>query len=358
MIAPAKTALLTVRDLQCWFSTPTGILRAVDRISLQVGEGQRIGIVGESGSGKTQTFLGVLGLTLGFPGVVAGSATLGTTELLSGLGSFVRPDEKRKEDAAWRREAERWKNRHRQLLEPVLGKEVAVLFQDARRSLVPHWTIGRHLEQIIGRRSPRDARAEAKEIVRQLGFRDPGRILDAFPGELSGGEAQRAMVALAIAIRPRLVIADEPTTGLDAINQSVVLDQLGNACAESGAALVLISHDLAVVEGLVDQVYVFFAGRVMERAPVGVLRRAATGRVHPYTQELRESQSRRTAGLPIVGVIPFDRGPRSGRGCPYARRCGLRPRLDAATQTRCTTETPPDVQLSPDHSVTCWGFAP
>jgi ABC-type dipeptide/oligopeptide/nickel transport system ATPase component len=231
------------------------------------------------------------------------------------------------------------------------------MFQDPRRSLVPYWTIGRHLAEVMLRcEGMHDAEEVARTLLSQLGFRDPRRVLAAFPEQLSGGEVQRAMLALTMAMRPRLLIADEPTTGLDTINQARVLEELQRIHASSDLAIVLISHDLAVVERLVDHTYVFFSGRVLEHAPSAVLRDSDDDEIHPYTLELRESQRRRALGLSIVQSSGPAVPARGVVGCPYAARCVLRPRLGADLRSKCDTEFPRRHEMAPNHYVACWGM--
>lgn len=352
-------ALLDVRGLRSWFETSGGLVRAVEGVSLHVGEGERVGIVGESGSGKTQTFFALLGLAHGYPGVVAGTARLGKVDLLGGLDAHVRVTPSLDHPhAVVHKESERWRRLQDERLRGVLGRDVSILFQDPRRSLIPYWTIGRHLDETLRRRTgAHPAPGRAADLLARLGFEQPSRILSSFPEQLSGGQAQRAMLALTMAMEPRLLVADEPTTGLDTINQGRALEQLQRVQEEAGLALVLISHDLSVVAQMVDRVVVMFGGRVMERTSASLLLQTERAGVacHPYTQALRESQQRRAAGLPIV---PGRRAPalrRDGAGCPFAQRCSLRRDLSPMWQSRCDAEFPPELEVQPGQHVACWG---
>jgi ABC-type dipeptide/oligopeptide/nickel transport system ATPase component len=359
MMDSGSEPLLAIRDLRTWFETPVGRVRAVEGVSLDVREHQAVGIVGESGSGKTQTFFSVLGLSQGWPGVVGGSARFGGTDLLQGLDGHVEIGLTGTHgEPVVRKNAQRWNAIHHERLAPILGKHIAMMFQDPRRSLVPYWTIRKHLAHVLRRgNAGADHEGEAAELLSRFGFRQPRNILDAFPEQLSGGEAQRAMLALTMAMKPRLLIADEPTTALDAINQQRVLEELGRIHAESEVSLVLISHDLAVVRRVAAYVFVLFGGHVVERAPASFLKGGAGGSLHPYTLELRESQRRRAEGLPIVAT-PLENGAALRlAGCPYAGRCALRPRLDAHVRARCDAEFPAEVQVATDHFLACWGLA-
>ena len=354
--APRDEAILDVNGLESWFDAPEGIVRAVRNVSLSIGPREAVGIVGESGSGKTQTFLSAFGLSHGAPGLIAGSARVAGVDLLEGLSRYVHidGDESR---LHVRKKISAWNKVHHARLKGVLGRDVALMSQDPKRSLVPYWTVKRHLLRILQRKNaPQSAAQRAEALIAQFGFQNPGRVLDAFPQQLSGGEAQRVMLALTMAISPRLLIADEPTTALDAVNQIKVLTELARIHAESDMALVLISHDLAVVAGLVSRVLVFFGGRVLERAPVSILGEGKNTQQHPYTGELLESQRRRAAGQPIAASTRSLTRVRAGEGCPYANRCTLRPRLNLDLQTRCESEFPAEREVEPGHFIACWGI--
>jgi ABC-type dipeptide/oligopeptide/nickel transport system ATPase component len=291
--------------------------------------------------------------------VIGGACRFGDVDILRGLSDYVTIDSS--DGGAVpvvRKNAQRWNAVHHARLAPILGSDVAMMFQDARRSLVPYWTIRQHLVHVLRRvDDPRDPALDAAALMSRFAFRDPGHVLDAFPEQLSGGEAQRAMLAMMMAMHPRLLIADEPTTGLDAINQMRVLDELRRLHAESELAIVLISHDLAVVARVVDYVFVMFGGTVVERAPVSLLTSGSETSLHPYSTALRESQRRRAEGLPISSrVREPDAEPRAV-GCPYAGRCDLRPRLATQIQARCDAEFPAEVKVAADHFVSCWGIA-
>jgi len=335
--------LLSIDGLTTWFASPQGAVRAVDDVSVTLNAGHRLGVVGESGSGKTQTFFSIFGLSHGAPGVVAGSARLGAVDLLSDLPRFVGPRGK---------DVDGWNRVHQQRLAPILGVEAAILFQDPKRSLIPYWTIGRHFHDVLERRNTNQ---RPTDLLDALGFRDASRVLAAYPHQLSGGEAQRALLAITMAMQPRLLIADEPTTGLDTINQSRVLEALRHAQQERQHAMVLISHDLAVVDSMVDDVMVMFAGRVVERISAVQLRTLPDAHLHPYTRALRASQRTRAAGHPISTELYKTPLTRAATGCAYHLRCALRPLLPASTQQQCVAKAPPEQVASPGRSQACWG---
>jgi peptide/nickel transport system ATP-binding protein len=288
-------ALLEVDGLRVSFDTPGGELRAVDGVSFSVEPGRVLGIVGESGSGKSVTALTLLGLTRG--------ARASGTARLDGRDLLTLPAEE---------------------LRRVRGNEVAMVFQDPLTSLHPLQRVGRQIAEALrvhGAVSKRAARARAVELLGEVGMPDPGRRVDSWPHELSGGMRQRAMIAMALANEPRLLIADEPTTALDVTVQAQILALLERLRDEHGMAIVLITHDLGVVAETADDVAVMYAGRIVERAPVATLFAAPE---HPYTWGLLRSMPRVDVPrerelVPIPGRPPSPLQPPGG--CRFHPRC-------------------------------------
>jgi dipeptide transport system ATP-binding protein len=309
----ALMPLLQIEDLRVEFGSEREPLIAVDGVDLDVDTGEVVGLVGESGSGKSVTALAAMGL-VDFPGRVrAKRLALGGQDLLM-LG-----------DA------------QRRLL---VGKEIAMIFQDPLASLNPCFTVAFQLTETLRvhgteaeRSSARQRRARALELLRQVEIPDPEARLAAFPHQLSGGMAQRVMIAIAIACQPKLLIADEPTTALDVTVQAQVLELLLRLQREQGMALILITHDLAIVAETAQRVVVMYAGQVVETGPVPAI--FETPR-HPYTQALLAAlpeHNRDRARLEAIpGVVPgqYDR--------PAA--CLLHPRCAYAVE-RCRRERPP-----------------
>ncbi|TDG18534.1 ABC transporter ATP-binding protein, partial [Paracraurococcus ruber] len=278
---------------------------ALRGIDLAVAPGEALGLVGESGCGKSVTWLAALGL-LPARARVTGSVTLHGEELLGAPPA---------------------------VLDRIRGGRVAMIFQDPASSLNPVHRIGRQVTEALAlHRGLRGAaaRAEAKRLFDQVGIPDAARRLDAYPHELSGGQNQRVMIAMALAGQPELLVADEPTTALDVTIQAQILDLLRALQRETGMALVLISHDLGVVADTCDRVAVMYAGRVVEEAPAARLFEAAA---HPYTQGLlgalppiegpRRPLAAIPGGVPDPGAMP--------PGCAFAPRCPRRgPACEAA----------------------------
>ncbi|QUG99624.1 ABC transporter ATP-binding protein [Saccharopolyspora erythraea] len=291
-------ALLEVRDLSVVFARRgEPPVTAVDGISFDVEPGRTVGLVGESGCGKSVTSLAIMGLLPPIGAEVSGSITFDGTELL-GLS--------------------------RQELDKRRGRDLSMVFQDPLTSLNPVVSIGVQVAEVIERHRglPRKkAMPEAEELLAKVGIPDPRRRLREYPHQLSGGMRQRALIAMALACRPRLLIADEPTTALDVTIQAQILNLLTKLVAETDTALIMITHDLGVVAGLCDEVNVLYAGRVVERAARHEL--FARPR-HPYTAGLLSSIPRLDATrgqqlTPIKGSIsdniPWD------AGCAFCPRC-------------------------------------
>lgn len=314
---------LRVRDLATTFMTDEGEVRAVDGVSLEIAPGQTLGLVGESGCGKSVTALSILGLLPEHTAFVE----RGTVEIEGDRGPI---------ELVALREAER---------AAVRGDRIAMIFQDPMSSLNPMMTVGDQLAE--GLRAHRGlsravARERSIELLRKVGIPAPEERIEAYPHQLSGGMRQRVMIAMAIACGPRVLLADEPTTALDVTIQAQVLELLRTLRDESGMALLLITHDLAVVGEIADDVAVMYAGRIVERGPT---RRVLEAPLHPYTQGLVRSIPSRavregaTEGeraklrLPTIpGTVPaLGRWP---EGCRFADRCE---RVEARCRERSPT---------------------
>lgn len=301
-------SLLSIQNLCVRFGTLEKPFLAVDGVDLTVTQGELLGIVGESGSGKSVSMMAMMGLLDG-QGTVTADQMLFDGKELSSLG----PREKRR----------------------IIGKDIAMIFQDPMTALNPSYTVGFQIEEVLKVHLGMDRKARrqrAIELMREVEIPDPERRLSAYPHQLSGGMSQRVAIAMAIACEPRLLIADEPTTALDVTIQAQIMDLLLRLQKERGMALMMITHDLAVVSEVAKRVVVMYAGQVAE-----------TGRVqdvffhpaHPYTRALIESipescrGSRRLSTLP--GIVPgqYDRP----SGCLLSPRCPI-------AQERCVVERP------------------
>ncbi len=313
--------LLEVANLSVDLKTPSGLQRVVDGVTLSLNEGESLGVVGEFGSGKTMTALALMGLT---PenALVSGSIRFEEQELV-GL----------REDA----------------MRALRGDRIAMVFQEPMTALNPLHRVGAQvaeplmLHRGLGKKA---ALEEAVRLLHHVRLADPERAARSYPFALSGGERQRAMIAMAIGCSPRLVIADEPTTALDVTVQARILELIDGLRAETKMALLLVSHDLAVIAGYCERVIVMYAGVVMESGPVEAVLREPR---NPYTRALLEA--RPTPGAPrgarlktIPGAAPLQLEIRAG--CPFASRCEL-------TLGICRTTPPPEVAFGADRLSRC-----
>ena len=314
-------ALLSVDHLTTVFDTARGPVAAVDDVSFQICAGETLGLVGESGSGKSVTALSIMRLVQP-PGRIAG----GRVEF-KGRNLLALPE----------REMQR-----------VRGADIALIFQEPMTALNPVFTIGDQIGETLivhGRATRREARARAIELLRAVKIADPESSVDDYPHQLSGGMRQRVLIAMALACKPSLVIADEPTTALDVTIQAQVLDLLREMKAAFNLSLLLITHDLGVIAETADRVAVMYAGRIVETGPVRAIFREPQ---HPYTRALLASipggrpGSRLRAidgSVPLLGALP--------PGCAFTPRCP--DRFDP-----CSSAPPPVYGVGPEHGARCY----
>ena len=315
--------VLDVQGLKTYFYTRLGLLKAVDDVSFAVRKGETLAIVGESGCGKSVTSLSILRLVASPPGrTVAGSIRFEGRDLLALSEAQMRD---------------------------VRGNEISMIFQEPMTSLNPVLTVGRQIVEPLEKHfglERKQAEARAVELLEQVGI--PGAKARArdYPHQFSGGMRQRAMIAMALACEPKLLIADEPTTALDVTIQAQILDLMRSLREETGTAIILITHDLGVVAELADDVAVMYAGRIVERAGVAQLFAMPQ---HPYTigllgsvPRLHLEQDRLAA---IEGQVP---GPfAAGAGCRFEPRCPF-------SIDRCRVEDPLLLRIEKEHQAACW----
>ena len=320
--------LLEVKGLRTSFYTRDGVVRAVDGIDFHVDRGEIMGLVGESGCGKSVTSLSIMRLVANPGRIEAGQVVFDGQDLLK-----LSPDAMRR----------------------IRGDRISMIFQQPQSSLNPVWDVGKQIAEVLeihrGMRKGA-ARDRALELLRMVGIPDPARRLKAFPHEMSGGMAQRVMIAMALACEPELLIADEPTTALDVTIQAQILDLMRNLRDETGTAIILITHDLGVVAEMCDRVAVMYAGEIVEQSDVtSLFRRPA----HPYTRGLIGS-------IPVVGQVQDDLAVIPGnvpnlidlpKGCRFAPRCLTRIEEDVTLATEVHPELLP---LASGHDVRCWVY--
>jgi len=323
----AREALLSVDDLRVEFWTSRGTVHAVNGISFDIAPGETLGIVGESGCGKSVTSLAILGLLARAGRVSSGSAVFDGRDLI-GLS-----------DPELRR---------------IRGKEIAMIFQDPMTSLNPVLTVGRQIREALQthfRMRRRESEARAAELLDRVGIPSAKARIDDYPHQFSGGMRQRAMIAMALACKPKLLIADEPTTALDVTIQAQILDILRELVMGEDTALVLITHDLGVVAGMCERVNVMYGGMFME---TGSAEQLFAGPRHPYTLGLLQSIPRLDAAR-REHLTPIPGAPRNmlsaPSACPFQPRC--RYEVEASSQ-----EVPPLVEIEPGHRVACFNPVP
>jgi len=317
--------LLEVDDLVVTFRGAGRVVHAVTSVGFTIDVGETVAIVGESGSGKTVTMLSILGLVPSPPAdIVSGTAWFLGVDLLS-----ADPEQMR----------------------AIRGKDVGIVFQDPMTSLNPVISVGEQIREAIwvhDRKGSRSAHlARVMELLELVGIPQPAQRAKQYPHEFSGGMRQRAMIAMAIANRPKLLIADEPTTALDVTIQAQVIDVLMEAKQSTGAATIIISHDLGLVAEIADRVIVMYAGRIVEQATTDDLFDHPR---HPYTVGLLASlpslDQRRARLSSIPGQPP--QMTNAIVGCAFRPRCGL-----GRDRERCATECPPLVEVSSGHRAAC-----
>ncbi|OWA16451.1 methionine ABC transporter ATP-binding protein [Streptomyces sp. CS227] len=314
--------LLDVRDLQVEFHTREGVAKAVNGVSYSVDAGETLAVLGESGSGKSVTAQAVMGILDTPPGHITGGQII-----FEGRDLLTLKEERRRK---------------------VRGAEMAMIFQDALSSLNPVLTVGEQLGEMFTVHrgmSRKDAKARAVELMDRVRIPAATERVDQYPHQFSGGMRQRIMIAMAMALEPKLIIADEPTTALDVTVQAQVMELLAELQREYNMGLILITHDLGVVADVADKIAVMYAGRIVETAPVHDIYRAPA---HPYTRGLLDSIPRldqkgrelyAIKGLPpnLLAIPP---------GCAFHPRCPL-------AQPVCTTDEPPLYEVDPRRRSAC-----
>jgi peptide/nickel transport system ATP-binding protein len=323
--------LLQVDSLKTHFFTRDGVVRAVDGVSFDVASGETLAVVGESGCGKSVTSLSILRLIASPPGrILAGRILFEGRDLLKLSDEDMRA---------------------------VRGNRISMIFQEPMTSLNPALKIGHQIaEALVLHRglSRREAMTKASQMLRKVHMPEAERRLRQYPHELSGGMRQRVMIAMALACGPRLLIADEPTTALDVTIQAQILELMQELKAETGASIILITHDLGVVAEMADRVVVMYAGRKVEEAPV---RELFAHPRHPYTSGLLGSmphlgasvQGERTRLVEIPGMVPSLKEEHTG--CLFAPRC-------RNATARCGEEAPQLREFAPGHLAACWNPMP
>jgi len=317
-----ENSLLDIRNLKTCFYTYKGVVKALEDVNLRIGANEILGLVGETGCGKTVTGLSILRL-IDSPGkIIGGEIVFGGEDLL--------------------------KLSENEMSERIRGKKISMIFQEPRSSLNPTYTVGSQISEAIRlhqRVDKREAIRRAVSILRQTGMPDPERIAGEYPHELSGGMAQRAMIAMALSCDPELLIADEPTSSLDVTIEAQILELIKDLISKFRASVLLITHDLGIVAETCDKVAVMYAGNVIE---YGDVRDIFKRHKHPYTEGLLNSVPKlKISGelYTIEGTVPNLITPPTG--------CRFHPRCPEARK-KCSELKPPNVEVEPGHFVSCF----
>ncbi len=317
-----ENSLLDIRNLKTYFYTYKGVVKALEGVNLRIGANEILGLVGETGCGKTVTGLSILRL-IDSPGkIIGGEIVFGGEDLL--------------------------KLSENEMSERIRGKKISMIFQEPRSSLNPTYTVGSQISEAIRlhqRVDKREAMRRAVSILRQTGMPDPERIAGEHPHELSGGMAQRAMIAMALSCDPELLIADEPTSSLDVTIEAQILELIKDLISKLRTSVLLITHDLGIVAETCDKVAVMYAGNVVE---YGDVRDIFKRHKHPYTEGLLNSVPKlKISGelYTIEGTVPNLITPPTG--------CRFHPRCPEARK-KCSELKPSDVEIEPGHFVSCF----
>ncbi len=314
--------LLSVRDLRTYFYTSAGVARAVDGVSFDIARGETVGLVGESGCGKSVTGFSILRLIQPPGRIEAGSRIA-----LEGEDVLALDDER---------------------IRTIRGNRVSLIFQEPMTALNPVFTVGEQIAEVARihqKAGKRDAWMRAVEMLELVGIPAPAERAKKYPHQLSGGMRQRVVIAMALVMRPALVIADEPTTALDVTIQAQILELLGDLQRRLGASILMITHDLGVIAEMASRVIVMYAGEVVEEAPVRELFAAAH---HPYTEGLLAAMPRVGQSRERLTVIPGTVPPPTAwpTGCRFRDRCPY-------SWDRCASEHPPLYDIAPGHTSRC-----
>lgn len=357
--------VLKIENLHTYFYSRSkqAFIRSVDGVNLEIEKGETLGVVGESGSGKSVTAMSVMGLITAEPGVITGKIGLKTDRvkknLLQDMTDFVKIGTMAGKMMDVRKNNRQWQKHVDRIMHGVRGKEISMIFQNPKLSMNPFTTIGRQIRESILLNTAINSRSEARQRalywLERVKIDSPRLRYNNNPYGLSGGMCQRAMIAMALSSEPSLLIADEPTTGLDATIQSKIVELLAEIKSEVGVTTMLISHDIDVIKALSNRVAVMYGGTVLEHGPSDAILTGDDSGRHPYTaalldsipdeREIREKAYLRAIKGEVLDTINLP------EGCRFFPRCN---RVTAGIRDQCEHHEPGLKTISPEHMVRCW----
>ncbi len=355
-----NTSILSISNLKTYFHTSKGMVKAVDGASYRVNKGEFVALIGESGSGKSVSVLSALGLIDTSPGIIGGEIIFDGNNLLDGLEKYCTV-KSNGSAVSVSKDVAGWKKRHRSNLAGIRGKRIGMIFQDAVSSLNPLYTVADHIGESAGMKKGKINQKQkydvAVEWLRKVKIASPEEVARAYPFQLSGGMAQRVMIATALAAEPQLLIADEPTTQLDATVQLEILKLLKSLQEEMHLSVLFITHDISIGYNFSDTISVMYAGRVIETGTAKAIFERDNN--HPYTDGLLHAALKITTQADdkkfIKGSPPDSVHHPSG--CKFHPRCELKKELPDGGD-RCEREEPYKIQVSDTHYIRCWKYEP
>ena len=359
--------VLKIENLYTYFYTRSrqAFIRSVDGVHLQIDKGETLGIVGESGSGKSVTALSVMGLVTAEPGVISGNVGLKTgsvqKNLLQDLSEYVKTASITGRIMDVYKDNRRWQKNVDRVMRGIRGREISMIFQNPKLSMNPFTSVGKQIQESIllntAIKSAPEARSRALYWLEKVRIDSPRLRYDNNPYGLSGGMCQRAMIAMALSSEPSLLIADEPTTGLDATIQSKIVELLQEIKTTVGVTTMLISHDIDVIRALSDQVAVMYGGTILEHGPAEAILSGGMAPSHPYTEALMASipnreQIRQKAYLQAIKGEVLDTI-NLPEGCRFYPRCE---QITDPIREQCRQQEPDLLPIANGHRIRCWRY--
>ena len=356
-----RTPILNVSNLSVRFflENEKSFAPALNRISFHVDENEVLGIIGESGSGKSITLLSILGLLQANPGIIDGKITFksqsATVNTLEGIENHVEIEHFETADESIDKDSIKWNKIQQKRYQKILGNEVSMVFQNPRLAFNPYYSIGKQISESILLHKPGSTKETAKELaidwLKRVKMEAPALRYNNNPYGLSGGLCQRAMIAMALASEPRLLIADEPTTGLDATIQGDILSLLEDLKTEEKLSMILVSHDFNVMHRLANRVLVYYRGFIIEEGNTEDILNYKSDQHHPYTSlllntEFKEDLGETSTETPNQNHSFFKR-------CPYSSNCKQKTK---AINDKCENAIPPLITANGLHKIRCWKF--